>query len=139
MQDYFPALRTTLRQTAAAYGYTLTIASSSALLTSVRGTPSAWCLFLFAAGGLFGFAVLDFVLEFSRNAAAESPEAAFPFAGTLNFISVLCALGTADLVAHVFHTAIAWLLAPLLATVVYLALVAVQVALVGERPKRSEG
>lgn len=129
---YRAALNLTLRQTAAAYGYTLTIAATVAVLTSVRGKPGEGELFLFVAGGLTAFVALEAMLLLRPSGDAR-PDAAFPFAGALNFLSVMAALGAATGTAHAVHSPLAWLLAPLASTAVYMLLVAVQVAVVAAR------
>lgn len=136
--SYLSALKTTLRQTAAAYGYALTIASTSALLVSTQNSPPAAAVFLFALGGLASFALLDALLELSREPGDEESDVAFPFAGALNFFSVLAALGLVDALVHAVHAEVVWLLAPALATAVYLAVVAVQVS-VAKRIRRDAG
>lgn len=135
---YLAALKTTLRQTAAAYGYALTIASTSALLVSTQSSPSAGEVFLFALGGLAAFALLDALLEVSRARGGEDSRVAFPFAGALNFFSVFVALGLVDALVHVLQAGIVWLLAPALATAVYLTVVAIQVSL-AERIRGGSG
>ena len=127
---YPAALRTTLGSTAAAYGYTLAIASSAAMLTSVRGKPGEGELFLFIAGGLVAFALLDALLQLVRASGAESPQTAFPFAGALNFVSVAAGLGAATAVAHAIESGLAWFVAALVATATYMLVVAGQVTLV---------
>ncbi|HET9185056.1 MAG TPA: hypothetical protein VFN82_02840 [Solirubrobacterales bacterium] len=137
--SYLSALKATLRQTAAAYGYALTIASTSALLVSTQSVPSAGDVFLFALGGLAAFALLDAILELSRaGRQGEASDVAFPFAGALNFFSVFTALGAVDALVHAVTAGIVWLVAPALATAVYLAIVAVQVS-VAERIRRIRG
>ena len=130
--SYLSALRTTLRHTAAAYGYALTLASTSALLVSTQSGPSAADVFLFAFGGLVAFALLDAVVEISRGRGDEEAQVAFAFAGALNFFSVFIALGAVDALAHALHAEVTWLLAPAVATAVYLLVVGVQVS-VAER------
>jgi hypothetical protein len=129
MPSPVPALRTTLRSTAAAYGYALTTASTLGLLTSVHGSPNAGRLFLFVAGGLLGFAVLEGLL-LVLPAPEGSPDDAFPFAGVLNVFSVGAGLGAATGLAHAIGGALAWGVTPLAATTVYLAVVSLQVAAV---------
>jgi hypothetical protein len=130
---YLAALAATLRATAAAYGYTLSIATTSAILSSVRGKPSTGDVFLFVAGGLVAFAILEAVLVAAPADAEQGPGQAFPFAGALNFVSVAGALGAAVGLAHAVHSALAWLLAPLAGTAVYMLLVAAQVTAVSLR------
>lgn len=129
MRSVIPALRTTLRATAAAYGYTLTIAATMGLLTSVHGSPDSGRLFLFVAGGLLAFAGLELVLLGLRDPGG-SPDSGFPFAGALNVLSVGAALGAATGIAHAIDGALAWGVTPLVATAVYLTVVSLQVAIV---------
>lgn len=135
---YGPALRVTLRQTAAAYGYTLTIATTSAILASVHGKPRSGDVFLFAAGGLLAFAVLDAIVALTGTPEEDSPATAFPFAGALNFVSVGAALGASVALTHAVGSAIAWLLTPLAATSIYLLVVGAQVAVVARAREGSK-
>lgn len=128
--DYADSLRQTLRTTAAAYGYTLSVATTMVALIGTHGTPHTGELFLFVAGGLMGFAALELPLVLADAEDARNEGQVFPFAGALNCLSVPAALGSAVGIAHGVHGELAWLLAPLAATAVYMAVVAVQVEIV---------
>ncbi len=130
LRSYPASLRITLRNTAAAYGYTLTIGSTALALTSTHETPRAGSTFLFAIGGLIAFAVLETIVHLSRVADDPTPDHAFPFAGALNFVSVAAGLGAATGIAHAVDSGAAWLLAPMGATAAYMIVVALQVAMV---------
>lgn len=125
---YGSALRQTLRDTAAAYGYTLTIATTSALLVSLEGSPGVGDLFLFGAGGLAAFAALD-VFALALPARDEPMEATYAFAGALNRVSMGAGLGAATGMARAVDGSLAWLLAAMAATGVYLAVVALQLTI----------
>lgn len=127
---YRVGLGATLRSTSAAYGYTLTVATTAAGLTTVHGAPGTGELFLFAIGGLSGFALLELLLLAAGPAEAEPPGRAFPFVGVLNVLSVTGGLGAASLTTHLIGSPLAWLGSPLAATAAYLMLVAAQVTLV---------
>ncbi len=132
---YGAALRTALRATAAAYGYTLSTATTLSVLMVVRGKPDPARLFLFAIGGVVAFVLLEAIQHLLRP-GEESPDQAFPLAGALNIVSVTAALGAAWGVSHL-HSTLAWLLAPMAATSVYMLLVALQVsAVAGWRSRR---
>jgi hypothetical protein len=135
MHSVIPALRTTLRAMAAAYGYALTIAATMGLLTSVEGSPGSGQLFVFVAGGLLGFAVLELALLALPEPSGD-PQSAFPFAGALNAASVGAALGAATATAHAIHGTIAWGVTALVATVVFLVVVSLQVAFVDQMRTR---
>ena len=132
------ALRSTLRATAAAYGYTLTISTSLGLLTSVHGSPHSGRLFLFVAGGVTGFAVLE-VATMLLPTDDSQPQSAFPFAGVLNLLSVCAGLGAAVGLAHAVHDAVGWYVTPLGATVAYLAVVALQITVVSLASRARNG
>jgi hypothetical protein len=135
---YGAALRVTMRNTAAAYGYTLSTATTLSLLTQMEGKPEAGRLFLFALGGVIAFVLLEAVLA-ALGSAAKPPEQPFPFAGALNVASVAAAFGMATVVTHLVRSSLAWFLAPMGTTAVYMLVVAVQVTTVaaGQRGRSS--
>ena len=138
-RTYGAALQVTLRNTAAAYGYTLSTAATLSLLTEMSGKSDAQRLFLFAAGGILAFALLEGFLAALGPSAAEPPEQAVPFAGALNAASVAAALGLAILVAHFIRSSLAWFLAPLGTTAIYMLVVAAQVTAVAAGQRRGSG
>jgi hypothetical protein len=134
---YGAALRVTMRNTAAAYGYTLSSAATIGVLTEMAGRPDAGRLFLFALGGVTAFALLEALLAGLRTSAPQPPEQAFPFAGALNAASVCAALGMATLVAHFVRSPLAWFLAQMSTTAIYMLVVAVEVTIVAAVLRRS--
>jgi hypothetical protein len=138
-RTYGAALQVTMRNTAAAYGYTLSMGATLSLLTEVSGKPDAGRLFLFAFGGVLAFALLEAFLAALGSTAAGSPEQAFPYAGALNAVSVAAALGMAILIVHFVRSPLAWFLAPLGTTAVYMLVVAGQVTAVAAGLRRSSG
>ena len=138
-RTYGAALQVTMRNTAAAYGYTLSTAATLSLLTEMSGKPDVGRLFLFALGGIVAFALLEAVLASLGSPTAEAPEQAVPFAGALNAASVAAALGTAILVAHFVRSSVAWFLAPLGTTSIYMLVVAAQVTAVAAAQQRGSG
>lgn len=128
--SYAAALEATLRTTAAAYGYTLTIGMTIAALTGVRGTPRTGELFLFIAGGVAAFVALELVLHAIPAHDDKVAGPAFPLAGALNLVAVAAGLGAAVGLAHAVHSDLAWLLAAMCSTAIYMLIVALQVAFV---------
>lgn len=61
-EGYRSALTAVLRSTAAAYGYTLTIAATVATLSETHGKPGVGQLYLLIAGGIGAFTALEGVL-----------------------------------------------------------------------------
>ena len=105
--SYGAALRVTMRNTAAAYGYTLSTAATIAVLGETAGKPDTGRLFLFAFGGVTAFAA-----------------------------SVCAALGMATLIAHLVRSPLAWFLAQLGTTAIYMLVVAVEVTVAAALQRR---
>lgn len=129
-----------MRNTAAAYGYTLPTAATVSALTETAGKPDTGKLFLFALGGVVAFVLLEAVAGALGTPGPQPPEqAAIPFAGALNAASVCAALGMAVLVAHLVGSSLAWFLAQLSTTAVYMLVVAVQVTVAAAIQQRAAG
>jgi hypothetical protein len=131
------ALREVVRASSAAYGYTLTVATTISTLVSREGSPGTGELFLFAAGGLLAFAALDLaLLATGENESGELLQAALPLAAALNVLAVGVALGAATLLSRAISGSIAWLACPFAATLLYLVVLAGQLRLVGSMRTR---
>jgi hypothetical protein len=135
--SYGAALRVTMRNTAAAYGYTLSTGATIGVLGEMAGKPDTGRLFLFALGGVTAFVLLEGVVGALGTPAPQSPDqAAIPFAGALNVASVCAALGMATLIAHLVRSPLAWFLAQLATTAIYMLVVAVQVTVAAAVQRR---
>jgi hypothetical protein len=135
--SYGGALRTTLQATAAAYGYTLTTASTIAVLVSSHGTPDTLDVALFAFGGLAAFGLLEAAVIVMRPEDEPSPRSPLGFAGALNVAAVSAALAAAAGLAHAVDAEAAWLLAPMASTALYMLGVAAQLRFIGRAFLRS--
>ena len=91
------------------------------------GKPDAGKLFLFAIGGVTAFILLEGIVGALGTPAPQPPGQAIPFAGALNAASVCAALGMATLIAHLVRSPVAWFLAQLCTTAIYMLVVAIQV------------
>jgi len=137
---YSAALRVTLRNTAAAYGYTLSTAATLTVLNEMAGKASAGKLFLFAIGGVVAFVLLEVLLVGLGKPAPQPPEQhAIPFAGALHAASVCAALGMAILIARCVGSSLAWFLGQLSTTAIYMLVVAVEVAVAAAIQQRGAG
>lgn len=136
--SYGGALRTTLQSTAAAYGYTITTGTTIASLAATHGTPGVGEVALFALGGLVAFALLE-IAVIAMRPEDDPLQPRFPFAGALNVASVTVALAAAVGVAHAVDAAVAWMLAPMAATALYMLGVAAQLRVVGRTRGRPGG
>lgn len=114
---------------AAPFGYTLTIWGSGALLIHFRGTPGVANVFLFIAGALAGFSFFGLAAGrlLERRGALDDARARL-LAGLVGWLAAGVALGGTALVAQV-RGGVAWPLAALVSTVLYLALESLQLGL----------
>jgi hypothetical protein len=135
---YGAALRITMRNTAAAYGYTLSTSATLSLLTEMTGKPDALKLFLFAIGGIIAFVILEIALASLRLPGQQQPlEHAVPFAGAFNAASVCAALGMAFLIVHLVRSSVAWLIAQMATTAIYMLVVAVELTVAAAVQRRA--
>src|SRR5258708_37408392 len=89
---YGAALRVTMRNTAAAYGYTLSTSATLSLLTEMTGKPDALKLFLFAIGGVIAFVLLVAVFAAFRKLSVKPLVQAVPFSRGVQVVPVCSGL-----------------------------------------------
>lgn len=113
---------------AAPYGYTLTVWSSGALLIHFRRAPAVWEVFLFLAGAVAAFAALSLFghapIEDSDPVSQPSARA---MAGALDLFAVGAAVGAAALLSKI-PSCVAWPLASMGSTLLYMVVASVQLA-----------
>ena len=133
------ALATVVPASAVLYGYTLAIWGSGAMLLRSLGAPTPAEAFIFAAGAIAGFYLVDQLL---RLLASATPGPANPInrcehralAGAFDWIAVGAALGAVSLLVGI-HGWLPWLVGPFVATVLYLLIASAQLAIVVVREK----
>jgi len=129
-QTVSAAFCTLLAASSAPYGYTLAMWSSGALLLRSHGVPHVPEVFVFAAGAIGGFNLLGLLarqtIEIMRPVIQPGDRL---LAGLLDWIAVGAAVGAVSLLAEI-HGWLPWLLAPFVATVLYLLLASLQLAAV---------
>jgi hypothetical protein len=129
VKEYRSALKQTAVASAFPYGYTLTIWTSGAVLSHARGLPTTGDAFLFMAGALAGFALVALVAFGGLRSETVPDRGALSVWEAFHLLSIGAAIGVAALVAHLLHSFAAWPLVGFLATVIYLATVALQISL----------
>jgi hypothetical protein len=133
------AFATMLESSAAPYGYTISVWSSGALLMHIRGQPSVADVFAFVVGAVAGFAALGAAgRRVIRRAEPLSPGPSQVWAGSMHWLAVGAAVGTAALIAQLPGWT-AWPLASAGATVVYLALTTLELALAARAESEDPG
>lgn len=122
------ALSTLLVASAAPYGYTLAIWGSGAMLVRSHGVPDVGDVFMFVAGAIAGFNLLGLSAEETINRTMPIERRGDRLlGGVLDWIAVGAAVGAASLLAEI-HSWVPWLVAPLVATVLYLFVASLQLA-----------
>lgn len=119
-----------LQQSAAAYGYTLSVWASGAGLIHLHGMPDVGDAALFVAGAVGGFTLVELVATRAFRRIPDPPGArGLTVAGALHFLSAGLAFGSAMLAGVAIGAAVVWPVAAFALTVVYLFLAGVQVTL----------
>lgn len=130
------ALTTIVAASAAPYGYTVSVWSTGAVLIHFHSFPNVADVCLFAAGALSGYALVGLLaglkLETKVAPTVGPPRLLF---GMLHWLAVGIALGAAFLLAQIPDW-VAWPLASLAATTLYLTGAAAELALVTRAQRR---
>ena len=123
IERYRTDLRGVIGSSASAYGYTLTIWSTGAILSHLYGSPSPPKVFLFLGGAVLAFALVG-VLAFGGVAKRfDGGSGRVELWGSFHFFSGALAVGGAWLVGTYASSSWGWLLAAFVATAVYLSAV----------------
>jgi hypothetical protein len=127
--DYAHGLRTGIRNNSIAYGYSILATVGFGALSSLAGSPSIAQMFLYAVGGGLGFALVELVASrgFRKEMKGERSDVVV-LGSAINVISISAGLGVVVAIGSLWRWWVAWLLAPLVATVVYLLVVGFEVA-----------
>lgn len=125
---YTRALTTVVGRSAIPYGYTLTIWTSGAVLERSHGTPAVGDTLLFLIGAFAGFAVLGVLSQRANEPPLSPGRRDLIQTGLVQILAVGLALGAAALVAQI-HSFAAWPIGGLVATLVYLGIAALELAM----------
>lgn len=135
---YLQAIQTALHGAGLPYGYAVTVWSTGAALAGEQGTPSLVEIYLFAAGAVLAYGGLTF-LTWATEGEAQHQLTRSPRrvrAGLLHVGAITLAVTSATLIATI-SSGVVWIIAPFAATLLYLAVPSVEVALV-ERERVSK-
>ena len=122
------------KQSAAAYGYTISVWGGGAALIHQEGTPPLGAITLFVIGAVVAFALVEtYATQGFKDVPEVSRESgAVAVAGALHVVSAGAAVGCAMLIGVVFGGLLVWPLAAFGITVLYVLLTGAEVV-VGER------
>jgi len=136
---YLQAIQTALHGAGLPYGYAITVWATGAALAAEHGVASPVELYLFAAGAVGAYGGLTF-LTWTTEGEAQQPLTRSPRrvrAGLLHVGAIALAITSAALISKIPHVVV-WLVAPLVATLLYLTIPSVEVALVASQRDASE-
>ncbi len=135
---YAQALRASIGVNASAYGYSVKITVSFAMLAAALGSPGRLDGFLFVFGAAASFASMELIAtrRFHKRVRGERPSVVV-VGSAMSFASIGLGVGVAVLVS-LWHAQIAWLLGSYLASTTYLLVAAVEL-LLGRRAEEHEG
>ncbi len=139
MRAYGRELQASLRNNSSAYGFSIMITASFGMLVQALGEPSVTDVFLFAAGGVAAFSVLEAAATagFRHRTHAERPDVV-ALGSAFSFLSVGAGVGIAALAGHLLTTGVAWPLGSFAASCTYLLIVAAEMLLARRLQERSE-
>ncbi len=130
LSRYTNGVRASLRYNASAFGYSVMITATFGALNTLIGSPALPDLFLFVVGATAAFAVVDMIVsDFFRNRLRGEPSEVVALGSAMAILSVSSAVGVGALTGTFLRSWIGWLLGPFGATVVYLAVVGIEMAL----------
>jgi hypothetical protein len=131
---YRTHLQAAVATSAAPYGYTLTVWTSGAVTMHAQGIPSTLEALLFLAGAVAGFAVVGAAAHGSpAQVLRVSHDTRVRLWGGFHLPSVGAAIGAVALVSELIDGSFAWLLVGLLATSIYLLVIAAQFTVADDR------
>jgi peptidoglycan/LPS O-acetylase OafA/YrhL len=133
------SLATIIPASAAPYGYTLAVWSCGAALLRSHGTPTLGDTLMFVAGAILGFTLLG-VLAIGLISHARPIERRTDrvLAGVLDWIALGAVIGAVYLISSI-HGWAPWLLGPLTATIIYLLIASLQLAVLASHQTPSSG
>jgi len=129
---YLRALETAIQGAGLPYGYAITLWATGSTLVGERAMPSTVDLFMFATGAVAAYGGLRMLLTWKMRGEAEAPLTRSPNpirAGALHLVAIGLAITSSTLIARIGSDA-AWTLAPCAATLLYLGVSSIEVALV---------
>ena len=124
------ALRSTVGRESTTFGFSILVTVTFGLMQNLHGAPEMGEIFAYAAGAVLSFTILEGLLSggFMR-AMPQHPTQTLALGTSMNIFSVGLAMSAGWLVGTLLTGLLAWFLAPLAATTMYLLLESVEAAI----------
>ena len=119
-----------VRGNSTAYGYSVVITSTFAVLTALHGTPEVGDIFIFLSGAAAGFTLVEAAASGGFRHVERAEPAEVVLLGTaFNIVSMASGLGAATVTGYLVDPWPAWVLAPFAGTSLYLVVVGLEMAI----------
>lgn len=124
------SMRSTVGRESTTFGFSILVTVTFGLLQSIHGTPVVGEIFVYATGAVLSFTLLEGFLSRGFTAAMPQHRSEVLALGTsMNVFSVLLGMGAGWLIGAAVTGLLAWFLAPLVGSIVYLLLESLETAL----------
>jgi hypothetical protein len=129
-RHYLRGLGMSARNNALAYGYSVAVTASFAMLAHTDGPATVLRIFVFVVGASIAFAAVNaLVTRGFRERVEREPPVVVSLATSFSILSISAAVGLAGLLGWGVGGWVAWLLGSLLPTLAYLSIGALEMAL----------
>ncbi len=123
-------IRTSLRNNVSAYGFSVMITASFGAISAIEGPPTVGRVFLFVAGAVTSVTLIDGISSKGfRVRWRGDPSDVIALGAALGYLSVGGGVGGAALAAEILGGWVGWVVAPAVASGVYVLLSGVEMAL----------
>jgi hypothetical protein len=123
-------MRSTVGRESTTFGFSILVTVTFAVCQVTQGAPDLPRIFLYAAGAVMSFTLLEGILSAGfRRPMPQHPTQTLALGTSLNIVSVLVGLGAAALVSAAVSHLTMWAVAPFVAGVGYLLTESLEAAL----------
>lgn len=125
---YTREIRMSLRNNSGAFGYSVMITCTLAMLTAQLASPGPLQILLFALGAVVSFLVVEAVATnlFRQSHGGDEHGAVVALGSSISVFSVGAALGVAAAAGALLHASVGWLVGSFAASLTYLAVNALE-------------
>jgi hypothetical protein len=130
MSAFNRGLQASVRNNYAAYGYSIMITASFGVLASRESTPKLGFIFLFLAGAIAGFVIIEAIVSkgFKRAPRGE-PIQVVALGAAFSFGSVGAAVGAASIATIVLDGWAVWLVGAFAASATFILMLGLEIAI----------
>lgn len=132
-------MRTSVRNNASAYGFSVMITAAFGVLSAALGSPRVGDVFLYAGGAVLGVVAVEGIVSrgFRLRLRGEQSDVV-ALGAAFGFVSVGLSVGAAALTGTVLSGWLGWLLGPLFASALYVIASGVEMSLARVAQERRE-